>query len=261
MKKIVLLVCFVMQSVTFINAQNYIKNGTFASKEWNEKAKLDLPVDWNLEGNAIDKDGTWILQLKGDWLPENGNYGTDHTVYIWGGNPFSFKLNQKIDDLPKGVYKLSAWSAGTGADTYELYLQNGEEMQKVYLPESAGFVKTTIDNITIKSGQSIVGVSVNCKSNSNWFHVGNVELIKTGDIVGIEDVTKDNVLINQQNSFIELTSQDIIKSVKVISANGILVYASSANKSSVNIPINWGKGVYLLIINSEAGIICRKIIV
>ena len=96
---------------------------------------------------------------------------------------------------------------------------------------------------------------------SNYSHGGND---CTTPLMGIEDIKEDNSITlypNPTNSEVNISSENIINSVEIFNSLGQRVYQEKINSNTKTIDISsFLNGVYILGVNTENGVIRKKII-
>ena len=96
---------------------------------------------------------------------------------------------------------------------------------------------------------------------SNYSHGGNDCITP---LMGIESIVEDNSITlypNPSNSEINISSENIINSIEIFNSFGQRVYQSMVNSTEKVIDISsFANGVYILGVNTENGVIRKKII-
>ena len=96
---------------------------------------------------------------------------------------------------------------------------------------------------------------------SNYSHGGNDCITP---LMGIESIVEDNSITiypNPSNSEVNISSENIINSIEIFNSLGQRVYYSVVNSNTKTIDISsFVNGVYILGVNTENGVIRKKII-
>ncbi len=148
-----------------VESTNYIENGDFSQTEteW-----PNLPISW--ETSYTGGDG--YSPIKGE----------NETFSSWASNPYTYELKQTVQNLSKGIYKLTADIKLHNADVANsIILKAGDKSLNVTsLVTDTEFTKVTLEDITVKDDS--VTVSLNGDFTTSGGAVDNVILTRTGDL-------------------------------------------------------------------------------
>ncbi|MDP9957055.1 hypothetical protein J2X97_002721 [Epilithonimonas hungarica] len=230
-------------SVEVTSTSNYTENFSFLFKKIPEYNRLSVSADVKLE--KLNSSDYYMLSL---YYNNNGNYS-------WAGG-FNFMYSGKLY-----------------ADSDVNFLDLGN-----WIPEKWYNLRIEIDHVTEKNvkyyldGQlvhtSTLGPKVVRANDLNFefdndgsgFVVDNI-IIKDMDQLSVSDISKTqfNIFPNPTSNFINIKSNEIIKSVKLYNASGSLIKTENANLSKIDIS-TFPKGNYLISIETDSGIETKKII-
>jgi arabinogalactan endo-1,4-beta-galactosidase len=179
-----------------IKAVNYIVNPSFEDSDRSMWTILD--TDGYSSGAAVTKDD-----------PHRGSYA----VHFWSASDIDFTVSQEISGLESGVYSLSAYIQGGGADTQDMSLsiKVGDNEYSTPMSVSGWCVWDTpvIENITINEGDTVV-VSAHVSASANaWGTLDDFELCKTGELETTEpEETEPDDGSSSDNSSSDNSSSD-----------------------------------------------------
>ncbi|MPT30122.1 MAG: T9SS type A sorting domain-containing protein [Chryseobacterium sp.] len=230
-------------SVEVTSTSNYTENFSFLFKKIPEYNRLSVSADVKLE--KLNSSDYYMLSL---YYNNNGNYS-------WAGG-FNFMYSGKLY-----------------ADSDVNFLDLGN-----WIPEKWYNLRIEIDHVTEKNvkyyldGQlvhtSTLGPKIVRANDLNFefdndgsgFVVDNI-IIRDMDQLSVSDISKTqfNIFPNPTSNFINIKSNEIIKSVKLYNASGSLIKTENANLSKIDIS-TFPKGNYLISIETDSGIETKKII-
>lgn len=231
-------------SVEVTSTNNYTENFTFLFKKIPEYNRLSVSADVKLE--KLNSSDYYMLSL---YYNNNGNYS-------WAGG-FNFMYSGKLyADSDVNFLDLGSW---TPDRWYNLRIEIDHVTEKN--------VKYYLDNQLVHT--SALGTRVVRANDLNFefdndgsgFIVDNI-IIKDMDQLSVSDINKTqvNIFPNPTSDFINIKSDEKIKSVKLYSASGSLVKAENDNLSRINVS-NLSKGNYLISIETDSGTETKKIII
>jgi hypothetical protein len=164
-----------------IKAVNYIVNPSFEDSDRSMWTIAD--TDGYSSGAAVTKDD-----------PHTGSYA----VHFWSASDIDFTVSQEISGLESGVYSLSAYIQGGGADTQDmsLSLTVGDNEYSTPMSVSGWCVWNTpvIENITINECDTVIVSAHVSASASAWGTLDDFELCKTDDLDDDDDDDDDDDL-------------------------------------------------------------------
>jgi LPXTG-motif cell wall-anchored protein len=147
--------------VKAVQLTNYIKNPGF---------EADL-TDWTLVGEAD--------------ISTSDRHAGAKTLHYWSDKAFSFTISQNITGLENGIYKLSAWTQGSGGQKVSQIFAKGyggDEISTSF--NNTGWniwTKPIIENIKVTNGTITVGAYMDANAE-NWGSIDDFELVKIADL-------------------------------------------------------------------------------
>lgn len=116
-------------------------------------------------------------------LAENVQYNEAPDVFaldLWHWGAMDVYANQAINNLPNGVYTLTAMARTNGADMCYVYATNNEVEYKEVVPGDANWSLVTVSNIVVNKDASIT-LGLKGSINNTWFSVDNFKLYRAYD--------------------------------------------------------------------------------
>jgi hypothetical protein len=227
-----------------------------------ETTGLVLPTGWDLDGKAFLEDGTWILNLVTSWLPGGAVEGT-HALDLWRETDESYqlKLTQTINDLPDGIYTLSATAAFGGTDAL-LYAKIAGNEETTPMSPSGDYENKEMNNIQITGGTAIIGFSASSSSSSDWFDITGFELVKTDDLpTSIDKISPSGVSVVMAGNRLMVVSEEPVLSATLYSIDGKAFYSNCSQGKEISFAAPQGEGVCILHLKRASGTDTRKIII
>ncbi|PZU83167.1 MAG: hypothetical protein DI529_13070 [Chryseobacterium sp.] len=230
-------------SVEVTSTNNYTENFTFLFKKIPEYNRLSVSADVKLE--KLDSSDYYMLSL---YYNNNGNYS-------WAGG-FNFMYSGKLyADSDVNFLDLGSWVPDKW---YNLRIEIDHVTEKN--------VKYYLDNQLVHTsalGPKVVranDLNFEFDNDGSGFIVDNI-IIKDMDQLSVSDINKTqiNIFPNPTSDFINIKSDEKIKSIKLYNASGSLVKTENNEFSRINVS-NLPKGNYVISIETDSGIETKKII-
>ncbi len=230
-------------SVEVTSTNAYTENMSFLFKKIPEYNRLSVSADVKLE--KLNSSDYYMLSL---YYNNNGNYS-------WAGG-FNFMYSGKLyADSDVNFLDLGSWIPDKW---YNLRIEIDHVTEKN--------VKYYLDNQLVHTsalGPKVVranDLNFEFDNDGSGFIVDNI-IIKDMDQLSVSDINKTqiNIYPNPTSDFINIKSDEKIKSVKLHNASGSLVKTENVEFSRINVS-NLLKGNYLISIETDSGIVTKKII-
>ncbi|WP_333850689.1 T9SS type A sorting domain-containing protein [Epilithonimonas sp.] len=230
-------------SVEVTSTNAYTENMTYLFKKIPEYKRLMVSADLKLE--KLDSSEYYMLSL----------YYNNNGTYSWAGG-FNFLISGNFyADNDLNFQALGNWIPGKW---YNLKIEIDHVTEKD--------IKYYLDNQLVHTSPlSSKVVRVNdlnfeFDNDGSGFIVDNI-IVKDMDYLEVSDVVKTEVKVfpNPTSDFINIKSNETIKSVKLYNTSGALVKTENNNSSKIDI-FALPKGNYIISIETESGIETKKII-
>jgi len=230
-------------SVEVTSTNQYTENFTFLFKKIPEYNRLSVSADVKLE--RLDSSDYYLLSL---YYNNNGNYS-------WAGG-FNFMWSGKLyADSDVNFKDLGSWIPG---QWYNLRIEIDHVAEKT--------IKYYLNNQLVHTsplGPKVVranDLNFEFDNDGSGFIVDNI-IVKDIDQMAVSDVSKSqlNIYPNPAFEFINIRTDDKIKSVKIYSATGNLVKTENDHLSVISIA-SLPKGNYMVTIETDKGSETKKII-
>lgn len=230
-------------SVEVTSTNQYTENFTFLFKKIPEYNRLSVSADVKLE--KLDSSDYYLLSL---YYNNNGNYS-------WAGG-FNFMWSGKLyADSDVNFKDLGSWSPG---QWYNLRIEIDHLDDKN--------VKYYLNNQLVHTsplGPKVVranDLNFEFDNDGSGFIVDNI-IIRDMDQMAVSDVSRSQISIypNPASEFLNIRTDDKIKSVRIYSATGNLVKTENGHLSILNIA-SLPKGNYMVTIETDKGSETKKII-
>lgn len=232
-------------SVEVTSTNQYTENMSFLFKKIPEYKRLSVSADVKLE--KLDSSDYYLLSL---YYNNNGNYS-------WAGG-FNFMYSGKLyADSDVNFKDLGNWIP---EKWYNLRIEIDHVNEKN--------VKYYLDNQLVHT--SALGAKVVRANDLNFefdndgsgFIVDNI-IIKDMDLLSVSDVNKTqiNVFPNPATDFINIKSDETIKSIKIYDIKGSLIKTENSSDNTSKIDIStFAKGNYIISIETISGTETKKFI-
>ena len=228
-------------SVEVTSTNQYTENMSFLFKKIPEYNRLSVSADVKLE--KLNSSDYYLLSL---YYNNNGNYS-------WAGG-FNFMYSGNLyADSDVNFKDLGSWIPDRW---YNLRIEIDHVTEKN--------VKYYLDNQLVHT--SALGTKVVRANDLNFefdndgsgFIVDNI-IIKDLDQLAVNDLNKTqiNIFPNPSSDFINIKSDDEIKSVKIYDIKGSLVKSDKTSKVDIS---EFPKGNYIISIETKSGIETKKFI-
>ena len=230
-------------SVEVTSTNQYTENFTFLFKKIPEYNRLSVSADVKLE--KLDSSDYYLLSL---YYNNNGNYS-------WAGG-FNFMWSGKLyADSDVNFKDLGSWIPG---QWYNLRIEIDHVDDKN--------VKYYLNNQLVHTsalGSKVVranDLNFEFDNDGSGFIVDNI-IIRDMDQMAVSDVSRSKISIypNPAAEFLNIRTDDKIKSVRIYSATGNLVKTENDQLSILNIA-SLPKGNYMVTIETDKGNETKKII-
>ncbi|WP_312207266.1 T9SS type A sorting domain-containing protein [Epilithonimonas hominis] len=230
-------------SVEVTSTNQYTENFTFLFKKIPEYNRLSVSADVKLE--KLDSSDYYLLSL---YYNNNGNY-------FWAGG-FNFMFSGKLyADSDVNFKDLGSWSPG---QWYNLRIEIDHVAEKT--------IKYYLNNQLVHTsplGPKVVranDLNFEFDNDGSGFIVDNI-IIRDMDQMAVSDVSRSQISIypNPASEFLNIRTDDKIKSVRIYSATGNLVKTENGHLSILNIA-SLPKGNYMVTIETDKGSETKKII-
>ncbi|SDE80518.1 T9SS type A sorting domain-containing protein [Epilithonimonas hungarica] len=230
-------------SVEVTSTGNYTENFSFLFKKIPEYNRLSVSADVKLE--KLNSSDYYMLSL---YYNNNGNYS-------WAGG-FNFMYSGKLyADSDVNFLDLGNW---TPEKWYNLRIEIDHVTEKnvKYYLDGQLVHTSTLGPKVVRAND----LNFEFDNDGSGFVVDNI-IIKDMDQLSVSDISKTqiNIFPNPTSNFINIKSNEIIKSVKLYNASGSLIKTENANLSKIDIS-TFPKGNYLISIETDSGIETKKII-
>lgn len=230
-------------SVEVTSTNQYTENFTFLFKKIPEYNRLSVSADVKLE--KLDSSDYYLLSL---YYNNNGNY-------FWAGG-FNFMFSGKLyADSDVNFKDLGSWSPG---QWYNLRIEIDhldDKNVKYYLNNQ--LVHTSPLGSKVMRANDL---NFEFDNDGSGFIVDNI-IIRDMDQMAVSDVSRSQISIypNPASEFLNIRTDDKIKSVRIYSATGNLVKTENGHLSILNIA-SLPKGNYMVTIETDKGSETKKII-
>lgn len=230
-------------SVEVTSTNQYTENFTFLFKKIPEYNRLSVSADVKLE--KLDSSDYYLLSL---YYNNNGNYS-------WAGG-FNFMWSGKLyADSDVNFKDLGSWIPG---QWYNLRIEIDhvdDKNVKYYLNNQ--LVHTSPLGSKVMRANDL---NFEFDNDGSGFIVDNI-IIRDMDQMAVSDVSRSQVSIypNPASEFLNIRTDDKIKSVRIYSATGNLVKTENGHLSILNIA-SLPKGNYMVTIETDKGSETKKII-
>jgi hypothetical protein len=152
---------------------NLIGNPGFEYKNAST-ASAEYPIGWiESRTNGNNPDRSYVTTNA-----TNANYGERYLVHESYSTPYNCTTKQKLEYIPYGTYKLTAYvrSSGGQAAARMRVLVGGVE-RYVNIPATTSWQQITIDNINVNSDDVVVAFSSYTDGPGQWIAVDSVQMI------------------------------------------------------------------------------------
>lgn len=228
-------------SVQVTSNGNYTENLSYLFKKIPEYNRLSVSADVKLE--SLDSSDYYMLSL----------YYINNGVYSWAGG-FNFDYQAGIyADSDEAIKYIQDWEAGKW---YKLRIEIdhvNEKNVKYYLDNQ--LVSTSVLSSKIVRTNEL---NFEFDNYNSGFIVDNI-IIKDLDQLAVNDINKTQITIfpNPSSDFINIKSDNDIKSIKIYDIKGSLIKSDNTSKIDISA---FPKGNYIISIETKAGIETKKFI-
>ena len=228
-------------SVEVTSTNDYTGNMTYLFKRIPEYNRLSVSADVKLE--KLDRSEYYLLSL---YYNNNGNYS-------WAGG-FNFLISGNFyADNDLNFQALGTWIPGKW---YNLKIEIDhvtEKNVKYYLDNQLVHASPLSSNVL-----RVNDLNFEFDNDGSGFIVDNI-IIKDLDYLAVNDINKTKISIfpNPSSDFINIKSDEEIRSIKIYDIKGSLV--KSDNNSKIDISA-FQKGDYVISIETRSGIETKKFI-
>lgn len=230
-------------SVEVTSTNAYTENMTYLFKKIPEYNRLLVSADVKLE--KLESSEYYLLSL----------YDFRNGKYSWAGG-FNFLISGNFyADNDLNFQALGTWIPGKW---YNLKIEIDHVTEKN--------IKYYLDNQLVHtsplSSKVVRANDLNFEfdNDGSGFIIDNI-IVKDMDYLEVSDVAKTEVSVfpNPVSDFINIKSNEVIKSVTLYNSSGALVKTENNNSSKIDIS-SLPKGNYIISIETESGIETKKII-
>ncbi|RZJ37442.1 MAG: T9SS type A sorting domain-containing protein [Chryseobacterium sp.] len=216
-------------------------NLTFLFKKIPEYNRLSISADVKLE--KLDNSDYYMLSL----------YYNNNGTYSWsGGFNFDYEGGLYADSDEAAKY-IQDWEAGKW---YNLKIEIDhvtEKNVKYYLDNQLVFT-SPLSNKIVRTNE----LNFEFDNYNSGYIVDNI-IIKDMDYLAVNDISKSEISIfpNPGSDFINIKSEEQIKSIKIYDIKGSLIKSDNASKIDISaLP----KGNYIISIETKSGVETKKFI-
>ena len=228
-------------SVEVTSTNDYTGNMTYLFKKIPEYNRLSVSADVKLE--KLESSEYYMLSL---YYNNNGNYS-------WAGG-FNFLISGNFyADNDLNFQALGTWIPGKW---YNLKIEIDhvtEKNIKYYLDNQ--LVHTSALSSKVARANDL---NFEFDNDGSGFIVDNI-IIKDMDQLAVNDINKTqvNIFPNPSSDFINITSDEEIRSIKIYDIKGSLIKSDKTSKVDVSA---FPKGNYIISIETKSGIETKKFI-
>lgn len=232
-------------SVEVTSTNAYTENMTYLFKKIPEYNRLSVSADVKLE--KLDSSEYYMLSL----------YYNNNGTYSWAGG-FNFLISGNFyADNDLNFQALGTWIPGKW---YNLKIEIDHITEKN--------IKYYLDNQLVHtsplSSKVVRANDLNFEfdNDGSGFIVDNI-IVKDMDHLAVSDVIKNevNVFPNPASDFINIKSNESIKSIKLYDIKGSLIKTENSSDKTLKLDISsLPKGNYIISTETESGIETKKII-
>jgi len=232
-------------SVEVTSTNAYTENMTYLFKKIPEYNRLSVSADVKLE--KLDSSEYYMLSL----------YYNNNGTYSWAGG-FNFLISGNFyADNDLNFQALGKWIPGKW---YNLKIEIdhvGEKNIKYYLDNQLVH-SSPLSSKVLRAND----LNFEFDNDGSGFIVDNI-IVKDMDYLAVSDITKNevNVFPNPTSDFINIKSNEIIKSIKLYDIKGSLIKSENSSDKTLKLDVSsLPKGNYIISTETESGIETKKII-
>ncbi|MBN8824893.1 MULTISPECIES: family 16 glycosylhydrolase [unclassified Spirosoma] len=108
----------------------------------------------------------------------NANYGERYLVHESYSTPYNCTTKQRLDYIPYGSYKLTAWVRSSGGQAVaRMRVIVGGVERYVNIPATSSWQQIAIDNIDVQSDDVVVAFTSNTDGPNQWIAVDSVIMV------------------------------------------------------------------------------------
>jgi len=228
-------------SVQVTSNGNYTESLSYLFKKIPEYNRLSISADVKLEN--LDSSDYYMLSL----------YYNNNGVYSWAGGFYFDYEGGMYADSDEAIKYIQDWEAGKW---YNLRIEIDhltDKNVKYYLDNQLVFT-SPLSNKIIRTNE----LNFEFDNYNSGYIVDNI-IIKDLDQLSVNDINKTQVSVfpNPSSDFINIKSDEEIKSIKIYDIKGSLIKSDNISKVDIS---TFPKGNYIISIETKSGVETKKFI-
>ena len=234
-----------VNSVQVTSNGNYTEELSYLFKKIPEYNRLSISADVKLE--KLDSSDYYMLSL----------YYKNSGTYSWAGGFFFGYEAEIIADSDEAAKYVGDWTPGKW---YNLRIEIDHVTNKdvkYYLDNQLVFTSTLSSKI-LRTNE----LNFEFDNSNSGYVIDNI-IIKDMDQLSVNDISKAqiNIFPNPSSDFINIKSEDEMKSVKIYDIKGSVIKTENSSDKTSKIDIStFPKGNYIISIETKSGIETKKFI-